>query len=211
MSDIVKAVITKVPIGNIVIDGVMYPDGTFGIAIPQIADLFLDNRNVASRDLKRLLGNDFKTSKIKSELNTNYTNSVDLKTFELIVAKLDRVGNVKAQQFRDDMVGLSLHQLFCDAFDIKFEKDDRRLWLIEREAHRKQFHPCLTKWLQIDGCSDKDYGKQINLFKLNANCPLKPVVSYNTDELQQLNNAEIRYDVLRRTGMAHEEAIKFLR
>jgi hypothetical protein len=68
----------------------------------------------------------------------------------------------------------------------------------------------VTKWLQIDGVMGKEYGKQVNLFKLNADCPIKSVNEYNSDELHQLNNAEVRYDVLRKTGMSHSVAINHL-
>lgn len=69
----IKAQVATVSIGNIEIEGLLLPDGNFAIA-PQIADLLLDNRNIASRDLKRLLGKDFKASKARTEFNKNDVN-----------------------------------------------------------------------------------------------------------------------------------------
>ena len=220
MSNIAKATVAIVPFFGLEIEGLMLPDGTYAIGIPQIADLLITgdvkkdgikaSRNVMARELKRLCGEDFKTSKVKTEFNKNITTIVTLPQFEKILAKLDRAGNKQAQQLRDDLAGLGLRQLFADAFGEKFEVEERQEWIKQRMTHRKQFHPCLTQWLKHDGVEGKEYGKQVNQFKVNAKCPLKPVSEYNSDELHNLNNAEVRYDVLRRTGMNHFEAVSYL-
>ena len=51
-----KAQVTAVQIGTICIEGLMLPDGSFGVAVPQIADIALNkcSRNKASRYLKRV-------------------------------------------------------------------------------------------------------------------------------------------------------------
>lgn len=129
----VKAVVAKVQIGHLTIDGLMMPDGSFAIAIPQVADVFGTSKNTTSRDLKRLLGEGFRPSKTSTELGNQKINVIDLATFEQILTKLDRVGNVKAQSFRDDLAGLALYQLFCDAFGVKRDEIDRQNWLKERQ------------------------------------------------------------------------------
>jgi hypothetical protein len=159
MSDEVKkALVAKVPFGTFEIDGLLFEDGSYGVAIPQISDLFMTNRNTASRDLKRLLGEGFKTSKTKTEFNKNTTLSISLLEFERVLAKLDRAGNVKAQAFRDGLVGLSLQQLFCDAFGVKFETEQRQEWLEERFKTKKDFRP-LTAQLKANGFTENcEYG-----------------------------------------------------
>lgn len=159
MSDEVKkALVAKVPFGTFEIDGLLFEDGSYGVAIPQISDLFMTNRNTASRDLKRLLGEGFKTSKTKTEFNKNTTLSISLLGFERVLAKLDRAGNVKAQAFRDGLVGLSLQQLFCDAFGVKFETEQRQEWLEERFKTKKDFRP-LTAQLKANGFTENcEYG-----------------------------------------------------
>ena len=213
MTDILtqKAVITQVQIGSLTIDGLMLPNGDYAIAVPQIAEIIGTGKETASKDLKRLLGESFRPSKMKTELGNQLINVVSLLDFEIIIAKLDRAGNKAAQDFRDSLVGLSLHQLFSDAFGVKFNKEERDRWLKARQTHRKQYHSCLTNWLNVDGVKGKNYGVQVNLFKVQADVPLIPVDEYDSDDLLKLNNAEVRYDVLRRTGMNHQEAIKFLR
>lgn len=149
-----KATVAQVAIGNITIEGLMLPNGDYAVAVPQIFDLFGKGagfgttRNQASRDLKRLMGKGFNTTKISTELGKAKVLIVDLKQFELIVAKLDRAGNKLAQDFRDSLVGLSLQQLFCDAFGQKFESQDRQAWLKAR-AEGKQ-----TRRLFTDAIAD---------------------------------------------------------
>jgi hypothetical protein len=154
-----KAVIAKVNIGNVEIEGLMLPDGNFGVAIPQISDIFLDTRNYGSQTLNRLMGKDFKTHKAKTDFNKNVTNYVTLLDFEKVVAHLDRAGNKKAQNFRDDLIGLSLNQLFSDAFNIKFEQQERQNWLKIRQQG-KQIRRTLTDsikdWLSVHHASDNE-------------------------------------------------------
>lgn len=129
----------KVTFGFVELDGLMDDQETFYVGVPQIADLFKTSRNTASRDFKRLLGEAFKTSDLKTEFNKNKTLGISLEVFEKLLVALDRKGNTNAQEFRDALVGLSLHQLFCDAFDKKFEKNERQDWLRKRAFTKETF------------------------------------------------------------------------
>ena len=150
---IISAEVTTVQVGFYTLEGLMDEDGTFYIGIPQLADLVQTNRNTASRDFKRLMGEGFKTSKLKTIYNTRYINAISLKDFELLIAKLDRKGNVDAQEIRDQLVGLSLHQVFCDAFGVKFEKEERQEWLKLRQATKLDFKD-LTSELKRHGFNE---------------------------------------------------------
>jgi hypothetical protein len=79
-----------------------------------------------------MLGADFQFPKAKTKLHPKAVNAIPLKDFEVLLTRLDRSGNVLAQQFRDDLVGLSLTQLFSDAFGAEFDKTDRQAFLVER-------------------------------------------------------------------------------
>lgn len=152
------AEIATVKIGCIEIEGLMLANGTFGIGIPQIATLVKTSSNTASRDFKRLLGNEFKPSKVKTSYNKNYTNFVTLYVFELVLSKLDRSGNKTAQDIRDSLVGLSLHQLFSDAFCVKFEKEERQKWLEDRGngiVYRRTLTDAIKDYLLAHPTADK--------------------------------------------------------
>ncbi len=137
-----KAKITTIPFGNLSIEGLLLPESTkerpvFGVAVPQIASSFGITINHASRDFKRMMGDDFRPSKIATELGNQKINVILLSDFEKLTALLAFSGNNKAKEFVLSLFGLSLHQLFCDAFSLKFEREDRQIWLIERQDGKK--------------------------------------------------------------------------
>jgi hypothetical protein len=215
-TNILTAVVAPVKIGRLEVEGLLVESKEFAIAVPQIASLFpyfQDSQNQASQKLKRLMGKDFKTHKVKTEFNRNVTLSILLLDLERVIRKLDKAGDRVAEQMVDDLIGLSLHQLWADAFNIQFEKQDRQLWLEQRQDHRKQFHPRLTSWLKQDAngdCSSVQWGSMINQFKSAANLPIKPVDEYSSTDLQALNVAEIEYNAMRKIGLSHQEAITTL-
>lgn len=207
-----KAQITPVQIGSQTIDGLMDDRGKFYVAVSQANERleFTAHQNHASRQVKAILGKDFQHTKLKTEINPNAVAAMDLKTFEVLLAKLDRSGNKKAQDFRDSLVGLALTQLFSDAFGIKLEAEDRQEYLRNRETNKKQFHPLFTSWLKIDGCEGIQYAIQVKRFKMAAGLPLEPVTEYDTDQLWTMNKAEIVYNAMRKIGKDHKEALSVL-
>jgi hypothetical protein len=69
-------------------------------------------------------------------------------------------------EYSTDLVGLSLHQLFCDAFNIHFEKKERQERLIKRQFHKEHYHPLFTIWGKSDGFTQGwEYGKRMNQVK----------------------------------------------
>jgi len=211
---IVKAIVAKVNIGTIEFEGLMFPDGNFGVSVQQLRLLAFPSAspNNALRELKSACGKGSQLTIIKcaTQLNNNPQWVIKLEQVNFCLTELAFKGHEEARDLIRLLASLSLYQLFNDAFDIQCDKDERQAYLRQRQFHAKQYHPLVTKWLQIDGVMGKEYGKQVNLFKLNADCPLKSVNEYNSDELHQLNNAEVRYDVLRKTGMSHSAAINHL-
>jgi hypothetical protein len=212
-----KAIVAEVPVGKLKISGLMLPDGAYAVAVPQIYDLFGGDvgfgtdKEYATTYLKRLMGKGFRPDKTATELGNQKIAYVLLPDFEKTVAKLDRAGNKKAQNFRDDMVSLSLTQLFADAFGVKFEQKERQEYLIERMVHREHFHPTVTAWWKADGLeSGVEYAERVNRFKACAKLPVKPIKEYSGYELSKLNNAEAAYHTARKLGHNHEVAISVL-
>jgi hypothetical protein len=125
MNDTTKAVVATVDLGFEKIEGLMLPNGDYGVAIPQIAKSFCINQNTASRDLKRLLGDDFRPSKIKTELGNQSINVVTLEGFAKIIRALDRKGNTIANAFIDAILQEGLERRFDRAFGKKVDEDER--------------------------------------------------------------------------------------
>lgn len=143
--------LAKVKIGIREVEGLLdVSTGTFYVAVTQIADQFHFDRIQASRDIKAMMGASFQFVKAKTKLHPKAVNVVSLAQYELIVAKLDRKGNKIAQEFRDELVGLSLTQLFSDAFGIKFEEEDRQEYLRKRQSQKEvrlKETGCVDRWM----------------------------------------------------------------
>ena len=205
--NIVTAETTIVQIGQVSFNGVMLPDGSYGIAIPQIADLFLDSQSQASQTLKRLMGKGFKTHKAKTRFNRNATLIISLPEFERVIAKLDRAGNKQAQDFRDALVGLSLYQLFSDAFGIQIEKEDRQRWLETRFNTKHDFRP-LTDQLQKAGFKEpKEFGRYIHLMqsKIGVEDGTRDVLDFKT--LNKLERTQNRLTAFMECGLSPMQAL----
>ncbi|MDJ0534769.1 MAG: hypothetical protein QNJ70_20190 [Xenococcaceae cyanobacterium MO_207.B15] len=68
-----KAVVATVRYAGFEFPGLSYKRGIYGITASQAWEMlkFSEHPNYASRTLKRLLGKDFKTIRLASELNRN--------------------------------------------------------------------------------------------------------------------------------------------
>ena len=205
-----KARVTQVPLGSESLEGLMLPDGSFAISASQVAAYFQFDSNQSSRTLKSLLGAGFQFDKVASEIHPKKVNVIDLLTLEKLIIELAFRGNEKAQWLGRTLVGLSLTQLFSDAFGVKFNTEERERYVKFREAHKKSYHPNLTKWLQIDGCEGIEYGKQCNIFKACCGLPLKSINTYTEEEMDLMNKKEVEYNVMRKLGLTHPEALERL-
>ncbi len=209
--------VAMVPIGHVEVEGLMLPDSSFAIGVSQAAETieriskdFQFPKKHASRRIKSILGKDSQFPKVKSELNPKAVNVLSLREFKKLTYKLAREDE-GIDEFVEVLYELSLHQLFCDAFGVKFEKEDRQQWLEFRAVHKTQFHPMLTSWLKQDGCKEgRDYAREVNRFKLCAKLPLKSVNEYTKEELVRLNQAEVAYNALRKIGISHADALKYI-
>lgn len=142
MTKIITARTTIVSIGNRQVEGLLLDDDSFGISIIQINEQlisFSTSRNTVSRDLKRLLGKDFIPSKVRTDIYKQLINAIPLEQLEKVIAALARKKNLQAIELSIELIGLSLNQLWADAFDIKFEKAERQEWLKKRQLTIESF------------------------------------------------------------------------
>ena len=218
-----KATIAIVKMGILEIEGLRFEDnGEYAIAQQQVASLFGLSTNNVTRDLKAILAEDSGLIKAKTNRNIgdakNATEAaLNLVQFEKVIVVLSSRGNKKALELNLALVGLALTQLFCDAFGIKFDKDDRQQYLAKRQTHREQFHPQYTVWLKKDADGDSsavNWGFKVNELKLAAGIPLTFIDEYNPAEyatIDKLNRAYSSYHSLRLAGISHEGAIGVLK
>jgi hypothetical protein len=149
-----KGTITNVNIGPLVIEGVLGDDGNLYVASRTLCSLFSAPQKNISRELKAILGEDSSAPQIvltqekEQNLPTRLT-CIPLTDFERVLRYYDRKGNAQAQQLTDVLIGLSLTQLFNDAFGLKFEKEERQEWMDKRlkgKATRRTHTDALMEW-----------------------------------------------------------------
>jgi hypothetical protein len=209
-----KAQIADVKFGKRIIQGLMLPSGEFAIAVPQTIILLpnLATPNNATKAVKRLLGISNSLLQIKSEINATPVNYISLVELERLVVLATAKGDKDALSLNLDLVGLSLTQLWSDAFGVKFEQKERTQWLEDRDEHRREFHKRLTPFWQLDGCdSGIDYAKRVIEFKAYSGLPTDISVSdYDSKQLRRMNEAETIYCTLRKANFSHQDAISRL-
>ena len=103
---------------------------------------FLVRTSDTQRDIKALLGDDIQFDKWKSELNPKAVNILTLPQLEKLMLLLVMKGNKVAIEMSLALVGMSLKQLCCDAFGVKFDLDERQAYLkarFEGKIERNKF------------------------------------------------------------------------
>lgn len=119
-----RAAIATVDLGFTKIEGLMLPDGSYAIAVPQIAEVFSFLIHNASRDFKALLGEDSPFLKAKTPINSKAVNILTLEQFSRLVRALDKKGNPIAAAFVDATLEEALERRFNRAFEKRVSEDE---------------------------------------------------------------------------------------
>ena len=108
------AIVCQVPIGCLTIEGLMFEDGSYGVAVPQIASLQFVRPNQASKGLKPLLGDGFQFDQVRTKLNPKAVNAISPQDFEKLVVKLAIQQDPHAIALAESWTGRSLAVVFDD-------------------------------------------------------------------------------------------------
>ena len=161
---IVTAKISEVKIGPLTMQGLMSDQGEFGVAVPQIAKHFQFPNKHASRDLKALCGEGFQFPKWATPLNPKAVNVLPLVAVEKVILELALKGHPLAVEMTRALVGLSLHQLFCDSFGVEFGPAQRQEFLGDRLKRVSAFYgwtDCIKDYQQRQGIYGTDQGNRM--------------------------------------------------
>lgn len=151
-----KAVVATVNYAGFEFPGLQMPDGTYGITASQAWEMlkFSEHPNHASRTLKRLLGKDFQTTRMLSELNPKKVNVILLKDFGLLVMKLAFRGNEVAQAIAESSVDITLEQAFDIAFDNKRsleEYQEKQKARVQSKVTRRTLTDAIRDYVKLNG------------------------------------------------------------
>jgi hypothetical protein len=167
----IKAQVTAVQIGNLEIEGYLLDDGSFGVSLSDFGRLIgVEPKQVRSRILNSKLAQSLTSKGFQGSRKCSVPkakgSSVQVIPIDWVVPLLQvaaRMGIGSAWDILDALAGLSLQQLFCDAFCIKFEQSDRQEWLKQRLVVKRSFKNSLTDALQRYGYIEPwQYGKFVH-------------------------------------------------
>jgi len=164
-----KAKVATVNLGGVRVEGLLLPNGEFGVGVSQLAEAFGLRKSDATKEVQRLLGKGSNLGKWTSELAKRPVSVMSLPQLETLLLELAIKGNLVAIETMRALSGLALVQLFSDAFHIKFVEEDRKLYIEAREKgkvirktmtstiaawnYRTGIHKDVA-WMYYAGCSD---------------------------------------------------------
>lgn len=119
-----KAVVATVDLGFAKIEGLMLPDSSYAIAVPQLAEVFSFDKNQASRTVKSLLGKNFQFDTAKTELNPKSVNILSLAQATKVIYLLARKGNEIANEFMLALTEEGLDRRFSKAFNQRVTEEE---------------------------------------------------------------------------------------
>lgn len=228
-----KAHISTVNVGPIVFEGLMTEDGQYWIAAVQANNVLQFSQNPSvhgnvTKALKSLLGKGFPSVQLRTTLNSKAVTAIPLVEFERLIVELAIKGNPQAALLNRALVGLSLTQVFSDAFHVKFEEAHRQEWLDSRltgKMARRSFTDALKEWLAENrvpqeqhvryyaGCTnliyDAVFGMTAARLVVARGCkPTELRNSLTTQELAAIERIEDNAAMLLDRGLNPQQAIE---
>ena len=206
--EILIADVAQVKFGTFEIEGLKFSEGDYGIAVPQVAELFQLDKNQISRSIKALLGVDFQFGKAKTPLNSKAVNTLRLAELEKLILDLALIKrNVIADGIVRALFGLSLYQLYCDAFGIKLGAEDRQQWLLTR-SNTKQGLMSLKRELKAHGLRfSHEFGEFVGTMQSYVGLPNGTRDSASLETLQKLDRIQIQLTELMQSGVKPYKAL----
>lgn len=208
-----KAARATIVLGDIELDCLQFPDGSYHFYVNQIRDqlAIYASDSTGKKYLKPLLessSNQVNSAKVEGDNRLLKSYSIDIVT--QAIAIYARLGNEKCVAVAVACMAEALERRADAAFGVERTEEERNQRLTDRQNHREDFHPKFTAWLKLDGCEGSQYAIEVNNFKRTLGLPIAPVNEYDSKQLRMLDVAYIKYDVLRTTGMMHDEVLKLV-
>ncbi len=129
-----KCFVTKVQLGCIVLDGLMDSKGKYYLSVPQIMSHLTTDTKQPTRAIKALPVKGLTIDKANIVGTRETVNVINAEMLEFILFEFAMKGDKAAKDIVRSLVGLSIHQIFSDAFGVKFEREERQKWLAQRQS-----------------------------------------------------------------------------
>lgn len=151
LMSILSLELAKVKIGIQEVEGLLdVSTDTFYVAVTQVCIQFSVSTTHAVREIKTIPGKGLSINTAKKKLHSSPVYVLTLAQYEKVVFSLAFKGDTEAIEFSEELIGLSLTQLFSDAFGIKFEEEDRQEYLRKRQFQKEvrlKETGCVDRWI----------------------------------------------------------------
>ena len=129
---------------------------------------------------------------------------------EIVLLELTIQGNKDAKTIQRSLVGLSLHQLLCDAFKIKFEVEDRQQWLICRQRTKVTFRLFTDELKKYGFQNPSQYASFVSRFQAKLNIENGTRDFLPLEKLFLLKEAQVKIATYMDCGLTPWEALNKL-
>lgn len=166
-----KAVVATVDLGFAKIEGLMLPDSSYAIAVPQLAEVFSFDKNQASRTVKSLLGKNFQFDTAKTELNPKSVNILSLAQATKVIYLLARKGNEIANEFMLALTEEGLDRRFSKAFNQRVTEEEyqSRIALRLKRLEARRLWTDVLRDRSLDLWNEKPTPEQYRLWTVLVN------------------------------------------
>jgi hypothetical protein len=150
-----KAVVATVNYAGFEFPGLQLPDGSYAIAVSQVADIFQFDQRQASRSIKRIVGNGFQFDRSTSEIHPKKVNVIPLEDFGRLVNAIARSSDKayeKARELAFAIQDASVTTTIEQAFDIAF--DNKRSLEEYQEKQKARVQSKVTRRTLTDAIRD---------------------------------------------------------
>ncbi|MGL5077330.1 MAG: hypothetical protein ACRDBG_16090 [Waterburya sp.] len=203
MPTIKQAEVTQITIANtgILFNGLMFPNGEYAIAIPQIVELNLVPPNRSVKQLQTLVGIAFPShQKATTVLNSKAVNVISLEDFNTLLCKLAFAGNEFCQNWLLACSAEKLTREFDRSFNVLRTEREHAERFAARIRTKDTFRP-LTDALKEAGFEEGwEYGKFIKEFQdaLGFESGMRDTLDLQT--LLMLGNCQMELRMLMKAG-----------
>lgn len=140
-----RATTLDVDFGFAKVEGLMLPDGSYAIAVSQIAEKFSFSQSHATRQVKALLGKSSDLTKVSSDIAQRPVNVVTIAQFKSVVLALSKQGDPVAGAFVEALIEEGIERRFDTAAGVKVEEAEYN----KRVADRMQRVKTLRQWTDV--------------------------------------------------------------
>lgn len=192
-----RSQITTIEYAGMSFEALMHPDGSYGIAVSQVAKLISATPQNLVKSLKRKLGKDIPLLRAATELNSNKAIVLTLEQTSKYMVQMAFEGNEVARAFVEASVTEKLERIVDQAFGVKVSEEQRESRFASRIDTKRTFR-VLTDALKEVGFQDKDYAAFVSKFQRMLGIKDGTRDELSKEELDYLHDSQIAVAYLTR-------------